>query len=65
MDINVAIPYTELERRKHRIKAAYRLQQVRPTPVLPCFLPRYWLSALGIRHGDYFHSAELMLRAHS
>jgi len=62
MDIDVAIPYAELEQRKQRIAAAYRLERVRPTPVLPCFLPRYWLGALGVSHGDYFRSAELMLK---
>ena len=29
--------------------------------MLPGFLPRYWLNVLGVRHGEYFHSAQLML----
>ncbi len=29
--------------------------------MLPCFLPRYWLAALGVHYSAYFRSAELML----
>ena len=61
-DIKINLPLRELDRRRARVAAAYRLERVRPTPVLPCFLPRFWLHALGVRHGDYFRSAELMLR---
>lgn len=61
-DIEINISLRELEQRRARVAAAYRLEKVKPTPVLPCLLPRFWLHALGVRHGDYLRSAELMLR---
>jgi uroporphyrinogen decarboxylase len=61
-DIEINMSLHELKQREKRVKAAYHLERVRPTPALPCFLPRYWLALLGVPHGRYFQSADLMLR---